>query len=272
MDRRSFTALATACALCLGTRKLGATVVLPAEPVQPPDISIPVPSPSELEPEPFPVSIEEYKSIDPDFLPQMVSYVTSELPGTIVIDTDSRFLYLLLASGQAKRYGIGVGRDGFGWSGTATIGRMTKWPMWFPPKEMQYRDEEARRWRRGMPGGPRNPLGARALYLFQGKSDTLFRIHGTRDPKSIGKAVSSGCIRMLNADVVDLFDRVPMGTKVVVLPSTRPVAQKPKRAKKAAVARVRKRRHNRSRYAAYRRYYRRRNRSLFGLFGWQEDW
>ena len=271
MDRRSFTALATACTLCLGTRKLGATVVLPAEPIQPPDTSIP-PSPSEIEPERFPVSIEEYKSIDPDFLPQMVSYATSELPGTIVIDTDSRFLYLLLASGQAKRYGIGVGRDGFGWSGTATIGRMTKWPMWFPPKEMQYRDKEARRWRRGMPGGPRNPLGARALYLFQGKADTLFRIHGTRDPKSIGKAVSSGCIRMLNADVVDLFDRVPMGTKVVVLPSTRPVAQKPKRAKKAAVAQVRKRRHNRSRYAAYKRYYRQRNRSLFGIFGWQEDW
>jgi lipoprotein-anchoring transpeptidase ErfK/SrfK len=260
-------ALATACALCLGTRKLGATVILPAEPVHPPDVSIPVPSPSAIEPERFPVSIEEYKSIDPDFLPQMVNYATSELPGTIVIDTDARFLYLVLASGRAKRYGIGVGREGFGWSGTATIGRMTKWPMWFPPKEMQYRDKEARRWRRGMPGGSRNPLGARALYLFQGKSDTLFRIHGTRDPKSIGKAVSSGCIRMLNADVVDLFNRVPMGTKVVVLPSTRPVAQKPKRSRKAAVAR-----RNRRRYAAYRRYYRRRYRSLFGMFGWQEDW
>src|SRR5215216_6339839 len=263
MHRRSFTALATACALCLGTRKLGASVVPPAEPVQPSELSIPVPSPSSIEPERFPVSIEEYKSIDPDFLPQMVSYATSELPGTIVIDTDNRFLHLVLESGQAKRYGIGVGRDGFGWSGTATVGRMTEWPMWFPPKEMQYRDKEARRWRKGMPGGPRNPLGARALYLFQGKSDTLFRIHGTRDPKSIGKAVSSGCIRMLNADVVDLFDRVPLGTKVVVLPSTRPVAQKPKRLKKAALAQARKRRRNRNRYVAYRRYYRRRNRSLF---------
>src|SRR5215216_1876429 len=270
MHRRSFTALATACALCLGTRKLGATVVLPAEPVQPPAISTPVPSPSSIEPERFPVSIEEYKSIDPDFLPQIVSYATSELPGTIVIDTDNRFLYLVLESGQAKRYGIGVGRDGFGWSGTATVERTTKWPMWFPPKEMQYRDKEAAKWSGGMPGGPRNPLGARALYLFQGKTDTLFRIHGTRDPKSIGKAVSSGCIRMLNADIVELFERVQLGTKVVVLPSTRPVAQKPKRSKKATVAQAKKRRRTRSRYAAYRRYYRRRyRRPLFGMFGWQ---
>ena len=217
-------------------------------------------------------------------MPQLVSYETTELPGTIVIDTDNRFLYLVLETGQAKRYGIGVGRDGFGWSGTATIERKTKWPMWFPPKEMQYRDKEARRWRKGMPGGPRNPLGARALYLFQGKADTLFRIHGTRDPKSIGKAVSSGCIRMLNADVVELFDRVPLGTKVVVLPSTRPVAQKPKRSKKATVVQAprrskkanleqaRMRRRYRERYAADRRYYRRRyRRTLFGMFGRQDD-
>src|SRR4051812_13591868 len=137
MDRRSFMALATACALCLGTRKLGATGLPAVSAVPAPDVTIPVPS--SIEPERFPVSIEDYKSIDPDFLPQMVSYATSELPGTIVIDTDSRFLYLVLEPGRAKRYGIGVGREGFGWSGTATIGRMTKWPMWYPPKEMQYR-------------------------------------------------------------------------------------------------------------------------------------
>jgi lipoprotein-anchoring transpeptidase ErfK/SrfK len=264
MDRRTFAALGTACALCLGTRKLGAYVIPPVAPAE--DLTPPHPSPPLAEPERFAVSIDEYKSVDRAFWPQLVSYATAELPGTIVINTDDRFLYLVLESGQAKRYGIGVGRDGFGWSGTATIGRKTKWPMWFPPKEMQYRDKEARRWRRGMPGGPRNPLGARALYLFQDRADTLFRIHGTRDPKSIGKAVSSGCIRMLNADVVELFDRVALGTKVVVLPSTRP-----KRSNK--VAQARRRRRNRNRYAAYGRYYRRRyRRSLFDLFWRQDDW
>ena len=273
MDRRTFATLATACALCFGTRKLSANVIPPAAPAEQP-ASIPEqPAPLPPEPERFPVSVEEYKSLDPEYLPHLVSYTTAELPGTIVIDTDNRFLYLVLESGQAKRYGIGVGRDGFGWSGTATVERKTKWPMWFPPKEMQYRDKEAAKWSGGMPGGPRNPLGARALYLFQGKTDTLFRIHGTRDPKSIGKAVSSGCIRMLNADVVELFERVQLGTKVVVLPSTRPVAQKPKRSKKATVAQAKKRRRTRSRYAAYRRYYRRRyRRSLFGMFRWQDGW
>ncbi len=271
MNRRIFATLGAACALCLGTRKLGAYVLPPVAPGEQEGSTPPHPSPPLSEPERFPVSIDEYKSIDPAFWPQLVSYATAELPGTIVINTDDRFLYLVLESGQAKRYGIGVGRDGFGWSGTAMVGRKTKWPMWFPPKEMQYRDKEARRWRRGMPGGPRNPLGARALYLFQGSADTLFRIHGTRDPKSIGKAVSSGCIRMLNADVVELYDRVAPGTKVVVLPSTRPVVQKPRRSNK--IAQARRRRRNRNRYAAYRRYYRRRyRRSIFDLFWGQDDW
>jgi lipoprotein-anchoring transpeptidase ErfK/SrfK len=262
MDRRTFGALATACMLCW-TRRLSANIIPGAEPINPAEPGPAAPSTIPIEPERFPVSLEEYKSIDPDYLPQLVSYPTNESPGTVIIDTDTRYLYLVLGSNQAKRYGIGVGRDGFGWSGSATIERKTKWPMWFPPKEMQYRDREARRWRRGMRGGPRNPLGARALYLFQGRADTLFRIHGTRDPKSIGRAVSSGCIRMLNADVVDLFDRVSLGTKVVVLPSARPVAQtKPRRTRNAAVERRRRR------TALYRRYYRRRYGPFFGLFGW----
>jgi lipoprotein-anchoring transpeptidase ErfK/SrfK len=238
-------------------------VVLPAEPAESGDSGFAEPLPPP-EPERFPVSTEEYKTLEPEYLPQVVSYTTTETPGTIIIDTDNRHLFLVLPDGQAKRFGIGVGRDGFNWSGTATIERKTKWPKWFPPKEMQYRDKEARRWRRGMPGGPRNPLGARALYLFQGKADTLFRIHGTRDPKSIGQAVSSGCIRMLNADVVELFDRVPLGTKVVVLPSARPVAQKPRRSRRTIAEDRRRRYKNRS--ALYRRYYRRRFRPFFGLF------
>ncbi len=123
------------------------------------------------------------------------------------------------------RYGIGVGRQGFGWSGAASIQRKQEWPNWNPPVEMQARDEKARLWAHGMPGGPENPLGARALYLYQNGRDTLYRIHGTNEPHSIGRAVSSGWSRMLNADIIDLYERVPVGTRVVVLPSLSPIAQ-----------------------------------------------
>ena len=150
---------------------------------------------------------------------QIVRDPTGEAPGTIVVDPGQRFLYLVQADGRARRYGIGVGREGFGWSGTATIGMKREWPKWYPPVEMQARDERARQYANGMDGGTDNPLGARAMYLFQDGKDTLYRIHGTNEPQSIGKAVSSGCIRMLNADVIDLYDRVPIGTKVVVLPA-----------------------------------------------------
>jgi hypothetical protein len=115
------------------------------------------------------------------------------------------------------RYGIGVGRDGFQWAGTAEIGRKALWPSWFPPPAMVARDPFAAKWARGMPGGSKNPLGARALYLYANGADTLFRIHGTNQPKSIGHAVSSGCVRMLNMDVIDLYDKVTVGTKVVVI-------------------------------------------------------
>jgi len=153
-----------------------------------------------------------------------VAYETSEVPGTIIVDVDARQLYFTLPGGRAQRYGIGVGKQGFEWSGAAVIRRKAKWPRWVPPKEMVARDHLAAQWASGMPGGPDNPLGARALYLYQGEVDTLYRIHGTSQPQSIGKAVSSGCIRLLNADVADLFERVPIGTKVVVLPSARRVA------------------------------------------------
>lgn len=138
---------------------------------------------------------------------------TKQAPGTIVINTAERYLYLVEPNGKAMRYGIGVGREGFAWKGEAHVQRKSEWPDWIPPKDMLKRrpDLPTR-----MAGGIENPLGARALYLFQGKKDTLFRIHGTNEPKSIGKAVSSGCIRMLNADVIDLYKRVEKGTKVVV--------------------------------------------------------
>jgi lipoprotein-anchoring transpeptidase ErfK/SrfK len=175
--------------------------------------------------EPFRVAPVDMSTIPAQFHRQVVRDPTGEPPGTVVVDPGQRFLYLTTGNGRAFRYGIGVGREGFSWNGKATIQRKQKWPSWHPPVEMQARDERAREWRNGMPGGPNNPLGARALYLYQGGRDTLYRIHGTNEPQSIGRAVSSGCIRMLNADVIDLYERVPIGTRVVVLPSLSPIAR-----------------------------------------------
>ena len=150
--------------------------------------------------------------------PRIVYYMTDEKPGTIIINTRRRYLYLILGDGKAKRYGIGVGRAGFQWSGVAYVGRKQKWPAWYPPKEMITR--EWKQYKRKLPvkmaGGPDNPLGARALYLFQNGRDTLYRIHGTNAPWTIGRAVSSGCIRLRNEDIKDLFNRVKVGTKVIV--------------------------------------------------------
>jgi lipoprotein-anchoring transpeptidase ErfK/SrfK len=142
---------------------------------------------------------------------QVVAYATSEAPGTIVIDTPHTYLYLVLGNGKAMRYGIGVGREGFTWSGTQTISRKQEWPDWTPPPQMLRRQPYLPRF---MAGGPGNPLGARAMHL----GDTIYRIHGTNAPETIGQQVSSGCIRMLNEDVTDLYGRVTVGTKVVVLP------------------------------------------------------
>ncbi|MGC1778724.1 MAG: L,D-transpeptidase [Xanthobacteraceae bacterium] len=151
--------------------------------------------------------------LDPSLQRQVVNYPTGEPAGTIVIDTPHTFLYLVLGGGQAMRYGIGVGREGFTWSGTETIMRKAEWPDWIPPTEMVARQPYLPRW---VAGGPGNPLGARAMYL----GNTDYRIHGTNDPSSIGKHMSSGCIRLLNADVTDLYNRVGIGTKVVVLPNS----------------------------------------------------
>jgi lipoprotein-anchoring transpeptidase ErfK/SrfK len=145
---------------------------------------------------------------------QVVPYQTSEAPGTIIIDTAHTFLYLTLGDGKALRYGIGVGRQGFTWSGVETIVRKAEWPDWIPPTEMIARQPYLPRW---VAGGPGNPLGARALYL----GNTEYRIHGTNDPTTIGKYISSGCIRLRNEDVIDLYNRVGVGTKVVVLPNSR---------------------------------------------------
>ena len=150
---------------------------------------------------------------------ELIPFKTKEAPGTVIINTAERRLYYVLASGKAVRYGIGVGRQGFEWSGVAQIGFMRSWPEWHPPKEMIARElrQYGRRLPEMMPGGPANPLGARALYLYQGNRDTLYRIHGTNAPQTIGQAMSSGCIRMLNEEVIDLHDRVRIGTKVIVI-------------------------------------------------------
>jgi lipoprotein-anchoring transpeptidase ErfK/SrfK len=147
------------------------------------------------------------------FKRQMVEYRTSEAPGTIVIDTPNTYLYLVLGNGRAMRYGIGVGREGFTWAGTQNVTRKAEWPDWTPPPEMIERQPYLPRF---MAGGPGNPLGARAMYL----GGSVYRIHGTNDPSTIGHRVSSGCIRLTNDDVSDLYSRVNVGTKVVVLPMT----------------------------------------------------
>ena len=144
----------------------------------------------------------------------VVADPTEEKPGTVTVDTKNRWLYLSMENGQAVRYDIGVGREGFEWSGIARIERKAEWPSWTPPAAMIKRRPDIPHF---MKGGIENPLGARAMYLFNGKGDTGFRIHGTNEPDTIGQAVSSGCIRLMNADVVDLYNRVHVGAKVVVL-------------------------------------------------------
>ena len=156
----------------------------------------------------------------------IVDYSRREVPGTILVDTEARLLYYVLPGGKAIRYGVAVGEEAMAFSGVATVGRMSEWPDWIPTREIQARLGP---YPSRVPGGPANPLGARALYLYEGNKDTLFRIHGTNQPEYIGQAISSGCIRMTNEDVIDLFDRVKMGATVVVLPpgqraSLRPVA------------------------------------------------
>ncbi|MDT3685900.1 MAG: L,D-transpeptidase [Pseudorhodoplanes sp.] len=147
--------------------------------------------------------------VDNVYRPQPVFYRTHEAPGTIIVNTQDRFLYLVMGNNRAMRYGVGVGRDGFQWGGIHRITRKAEWPDWTPPEEMIARQPYLPRW---MAGGPGNPMGARAMYI----GATVYRIHGTNAPETIGHAVSSGCFRLVNDDVVDLYGRVPVGTKIVV--------------------------------------------------------
>ena len=173
---------------------------------------------AERKAEKFPVEAVDVSQIDAQFLKQVVEYRSPHPPGTVVVDPRKRFLYLIQKDGRAIRYGVGVGREGLAFAGTGTVQEKKEWPHWTPTSAMIARDPKRyAKLAAGMDGGAGNPLGARALYLFKNGQDTRYRIHGTTEPDSIGKAVSSGCIRMMNQDVIDLYARVPIGAKVVVL-------------------------------------------------------
>ncbi len=166
----------------------------------------------------YPEQVSRYRVVPFQFHRQQVSYPTREKAGTIIIDPRAHFLYLVLGNNQAMRYGVGVGRTGFGWHGTVRVGRKAEWPGWTPPPQMIARElKRGHRLPSYVKGGPGNPLGARALYLHGGSGDTGYRIHGTNEPWTIGLNVSSGCIRLVDDDVVDLYNRARVGAKVIVL-------------------------------------------------------
>ncbi|GHB47966.1 hypothetical protein GCM10007094_41610 [Pseudovibrio japonicus] len=168
----------------------------------------------------FPLPAINPSKIPEKFYRQQVDYRTSEPAGSLVVDTSEFFLYLVQENGKAMRYGVGLGRAGFEWSGRASIARKAAWPKWTPPDEMIKREPDLEKWswrNGGMPPGLENPLGARALYIYQDNKDTLYRLHGTAEYWTIGKAVSSGCVRLMNQDIIDLYQRVPIGSPILVL-------------------------------------------------------
>jgi len=225
-----------------GGAALGAAALLGACSSTPPgaapqaSLIMPVPGPAALGADPayalmygpvygerFPIAAVDLTKIDPAFLRKEVEYATPQAPGTIVVDPASHYLYHIQPGGRAIRYGVGVGKQGFEWSGVATINSKQEWPDWYPPSEMVERRPDIKpqlvqlQSGLGVPGGLTNPIGARGLYLWQNNQDTLYRIHGTTEPHTIGQSVSSGCIRMINQDVIDLYNRTPIGTEVLVL-------------------------------------------------------
>lgn len=170
--------------------------------------------------EQFPLPAVDPAILAPKFRRQRVAYTTDEKPGSLIVDTSTFFLYLVESGNTAMRYGVGLGRQGFEWSGRARVAWKRPWPKWTPPDTMIAREPHLEKWsvrNGGMPPGLDNPLGARALYIFQGKVDTLYRLHGTNQPRSIGRAVSSGCVRLINQDVIDLYDRVEPGAPILVM-------------------------------------------------------
>lgn len=174
-----------------------------------------------IDTESFPVPAVDLAEVDPKFLRREVDYATREQPGTIVVDPSERYAYLVMEGGRAMRYGVGVGKEeGFNFQGAALIARKAEWPRWTPTPDMIRREPDRYgKYAGGLPGGEGNPLGPRALYLYRDGRDTLYRLHGTTEPWSIGTMVSSGCVRLLNQDIIDLYRRVPVGARAVVLTS-----------------------------------------------------
>ncbi|ODT70324.1 MAG: hypothetical protein ABS75_13020 [Pelagibacterium sp. SCN 63-23] len=209
----SFGALALAGCTTTGTTR----VSTPAEPVRPAVPSDVLMMYAARPEEDFPVPAADISMIQPAYWRQEVDNVTGEREGSVVVDTTNYFLYFTMPNGRAMRYGVGLGRAGFEWSGKGHIAYKRKWPVWTPPAEMIDRQPELEMYRHGQPPGLLNALGARALYIHQGNRDTLYRVHGTMDVATIGQAVSSGCVRMIFQDIIDLHDRVPNGAPIVVI-------------------------------------------------------
>lgn len=218
LDRRQFMAGAVglstlALAGCATTNPRLAVVAGPILHAVPPEVQM-IYGP--LEDGGYMLRAADMTLVDPQFWRQQVVNPTGEAPGTVVVDTANRFLYHVGDGGMATRYGVGIGRDGFAWAGRAHIAYKKSWPTWTPPADMIARQPELEQYRHGMAPGLDNPLGARALYIHQGNVDTLYRIHGNPDERSIGKAVSSGCVRLLQQDVIHLADAVKTGSILVV--------------------------------------------------------
>jgi lipoprotein-anchoring transpeptidase ErfK/SrfK len=199
------------CSAMVGSREMTLPNLLPAV-ISPYYLQIYDAMPEER----FPVPAVNLNKVDQRYLRTEVDDPTGAAPGSIVVETSQRYLYLVRGGGVAIRYGVGIGRDGFTWSGRGYIGRKAQWPTWHPTSAMMDRQPETREYAGGMPGGLNNPLGARAMYIYRDGVDTIYRIHGTREYWSIGKAVSSGCVRLINQDVIDLYSRVAVGTPIIV--------------------------------------------------------
>ncbi len=219
-SRRAFLIGASAVALsgCVSTAQQAAPAKVAAAPA--PVRAVP-PMYEAMPYEQFPLPAVNVAKVDPKFWRQEVDYPTSEKVGTVIVDTPNKYLYHVRSNGRAMRYGIGVGRDGFSWAGRAIIAYKRQWPRWTPPDEMVARQPALQPYsiaNGGMPPGLKNPLGARALYIHKDGRDTIYRLHGSSEEWSIGKAVSSGCIRLLNQDVIDLYNNVRDGSTIVVIP------------------------------------------------------
>ncbi|MAN78742.1 L,D-transpeptidase [Pelagibacterium flavum] len=217
LTRRGFMAgasslLALTAAGCTTTTQPRTQIQLPP-PISPEVVTMYAARPEEQ----FPVPAVDLRYLDPKYYRQRVPYPTTEKVGTVIVDTPNFYLYHVEEGGTAMRYGAGLGRAGFEWSGRGHIAYSREWPVWTPPSEMVDRQPELEKWRNGQPPGLDNPLGARALYIHEGNRDTIYRIHGTGETWTIGQAVSSGCVRLLHQDVIHLADNVRFGSPIVVL-------------------------------------------------------